>query len=77
MSEDETLAVDADLEERLHPPPHACLPEIPAPGSNVAYLSKDEHDRLISVAITLGLGQFRMMSEHDHRLDLERRLRRG
>lgn len=28
-------------------------------------------------AIARGLGQFRVMSEHDHRLELERRLRRG
>jgi diaminopimelate decarboxylase len=43
----------------------------PAPESNVPYLSTAESARLVARALALGLGRFRV-SEHDHRLALER-----
>jgi hypothetical protein len=52
------------------------LPTTPGPGSNVAYVSKEENDRLVSAALVLGLGRFRV-SEHDHRLALESSGRQG
>lgn len=51
--------------------PHPSLPAAPGPGSNVAYVSKEENDRMVSAALALGLGRFRV-SEHDHRMALER-----
>ena len=54
-----------------NPAPHPSLPATPGPGSNVAYLSKEENDRMVSAALALGLGRFRV-SEHDHRMALER-----
>lgn len=75
----ERLLLIAELDARIapttHPRPHPSLPEVLAPGSNVAYVSKAENDRLVSQALALGLGQFRV-SEHDHRLAVERELRR-
>ena len=41
-----------------NPPPHPSLPATPGPGSNVAYVSKEENDRLVSQAMVLGLGRF-------------------
>lgn len=34
------------------------LPATPGPGSNVAYVSKEENDRLVRQAMVLGLGRF-------------------
>ncbi len=62
----------AELDAALAtPPPHPGLPLTPAPGSNVAYLPAAENARLVAQALALGLGRFRV-SEHDHRLALER-----
>ena len=75
----ERLLLIAELDARIapttNPRPHPSLPEALAPGSNVAYVSKAENDRLVSQALALGLGQFRV-SEHDHRLAVEREMRR-
>ena len=50
-------------------PPHPSLPATPGPGSNVAYVSKEENDRLVSAALALGMGQFaRMTADETHRL---------
>lgn len=76
----ERLLLIAERDARIapttpHPRPHPSLPEVLAPGSNVAYVSKAENDRLVRQALALGLGQFRV-SEHDHRLAVEREMRR-
>lgn len=63
-------------ESKINPPPHPSLPARPGPGSNVAYVSKEENDRMIGAALALGMGRFRVRSEHDHRLELERKYRR-
>ena len=67
------MRLDAELAARVvpTPPPHPSLPATPGPGSNVAYVSKEENDRLVGAALALGLGRFRV-SEHDHRMALER-----
>lgn len=82
MSEETALAgrvaeLDADLERRSRNLPHADLPVALGPGSNVEYLSKAEHDRVMAelAVIARGLGRFGRPSEHDHRLALERSLR--
>lgn len=46
------------------------------PGSNAIPTSKAEHDQLVNSMLSLGLGRFRPKSEHEHRLDLEREMRR-
>jgi len=38
------------------------LPLMPAPGSNVAYVSKAENARLVAAALAMGLGGFRVRS---------------
>ena len=73
LSTEELMRLDAELAARVvgNPPPHPSLPTTPGAGSNVAYVSKEENGRMVSAALALGLGRFRV-SEHDHRLDLER-----
>ncbi len=61
----ERLLLIAEPDARIastppHPRPHPSLPEVLAPGSNVAYVSKAENDRLVSQAIAMGLGRFRV-----------------
>lgn len=54
MSEPLLIAeLDALVLELLHP----SLPATPTPGSNVAYVSKEEKDRLVRQAMVLGLGR--------------------
>lgn len=68
----ERLQLIAELDARtVCPPPHPDLPLTPAHGSNVAYLPATENACLVAQAMALGLGRFRV-SEHDHRLALER-----
>ena len=73
LSTEELMRLDAELAARVvpTPPPHPRLPATPGPGSNVAYVSKEENDRLVGAALALGLGRFRV-SDHDHRMALER-----
>lgn len=48
---------------------HPSLPATTGPGSNVAYVSKEENDRLVSAALALGMGQFaKMTADETHRL---------
>ena len=60
LSTEELMRLDAELAARVvrspNPPPHDALP--PAPGSNVAYVSKDENARLVAAGLALGLGRF-------------------
>lgn len=78
LSTEELMRLDAELAARVvrNPAPHPSLPATPGPGSNVTYVSKEENDRLVSAALVLGLGRFRV-SEHDHRLALESSGRHG
>lgn len=55
---------------------HRSLPATAGPRSNLAYVSKEENDRLVRQAMVLGRGRFRV-SEHDHRLALESSGRQG
>ncbi len=62
LSTEELMRLDAELAARVvrNPPPHPGLPASPGPGSNVAYVSKAENDRLVSQAIAMGPGRFRV-----------------
>ena len=71
LSTEELLRLEAELAARVapNPPPDVALPAAPGPGSNVAYVSKEENDRLVGFALALGLGQFDKLSFDDtHRL---------
>ncbi len=61
----------AELDELARDLPHPSLPLTLAVGSNVTYPPPAENARLVAQALALGLGRFRV-SEHDHRLALER-----
>lgn len=60
----ELMRLDAELAARtaplpgVNPAPIAALPMTPAPGSNVAYVSKAENARLVCFALAYGLGRF-------------------
>lgn len=60
LSNEELIRLDAELAARVghNPAPHPSLPATPGPGSNVAYVSKEENDRLVRQAMVLGLGRF-------------------
>jgi hypothetical protein len=70
LSTEELMRLDAELAARVvrNSPPHPSLPATPGPGSNVAYVSKEENDRLVSAALALGMGQFaKMTADETHR----------
>lgn len=60
FSTEELMRLDAELAARVvgNLPPHPSLPATPGPGSNVAYVSREENDRLVRQAMVLGLGRF-------------------
>lgn len=59
----------AELDDLVAELSHPSLPATPGPGSNVAYVSKEENDRLVSAALALGMGQFaKMTADETHRL---------
>lgn len=67
----ERMQLVAELDARVmrNPAPHPSLPATPGPGSNVAYVSKEENDRLVSAALALGMGQFaKMTADETHML---------
>lgn len=67
----ELMRLKAELAARVvrNPAPHPSLPGTPGPGSNVAYVSKEENDRLVSAALALGMGLFaKMTADETHRL---------
>lgn len=58
----ERMQLVAELDARVtrNPAPHPSLPATPGPGSNVAYVSKEENDRLVRQAMVMGLGRFQV-----------------
>ena len=67
----ELMQLEAELAANgvRNPSPHPSLPATPGPGSNVAYVSKEENDRLVSAALALGMGQFaKMTADETHML---------
>lgn len=48
----------ADLDDLVAELSHASLPATSGPGSNVAYVSKEENDRPVRQATVLGLVRF-------------------
>jgi len=67
----ELMRLEAELAARVvrNPPPHPSLPARPGPGSNVAYVSKEENAHLVSAALALGMGHFaKMTADETHRL---------
>ncbi len=58
----------AELDNLVAELSHSSLPATPGAGSNVAYVSKEENDRLVSAALALGMGQFaKMTADETHR----------
>lgn len=47
-----------ELEDLAAELSHPGLPASPGPGSDVAYVSREENDRLVQQAMVLGLGRF-------------------
>lgn len=71
LSTEQLMRLDAELAARVvrNSAPHPSLLATPGPGSNVAYVSKEENDRLVSAALALGMGQFaKMTADETHRL---------
>lgn len=60
LSTEDLMRLDAELAARVvrNPPPHPSLPATLGPGSNVAYVSREENDRLVRQVMVLGLGRF-------------------
>lgn len=60
LSTEELMRLDAELAARVvrNPAPHPSLPATAGPGSNVAYVSREENDRFVRQAMALGLGRF-------------------
>lgn len=61
------LVAELDARVMRNPAPHPSLPATPGPGSNVAYVSKEENDRLVSAVLALGMGQIAGTADETHR----------